>query len=148
MHISFMVPMWALIGLGTVAYPSIGAIVSSLLMRASNRRLPGFVVALAGILWPVTAAAGVTGFVPWLAYWFVKNYGSAIAAVLSGRKGNLVTQVMEAYNLHDRVAFTRLYGHFGAGAVGTVMNQKGNEVQVSVDGMGTNWVPNDVLRRA
>jgi hypothetical protein len=148
MHISFTVPMWALIGFGTVAYPSIGALIGSFLMRASSRRLHGGIVAVASTLWPVTLGLGVAGFPFWLAAWFMKNYGAAIASVLSrGGKGALAS-VMEAYNLHDRVSFARSFGHFSAGSVGTVVDQKGNEVQVSVNGIGSSWVPNDVLRRA
>lgn len=149
MHISFTVPMWALIGFGTVAYPSLGAVIASFLMRASNRRLPGFVVALSGMAWPVTLGLGVAAFPLWLIAWFMKNYGSAIQAFLSkSGKNSLATVDATSFNMGDAVSLLRSFGHMSSGMNGRITDSKGSEVQVNFQSYGTFWVPSDAVRRA
>jgi hypothetical protein len=139
--------MWALIGFGTVAYPSLGAVIASFLMRASNRRLPGFVVALSGMAWPVTLGLGVAAFPLWLIAWFMKNYGSAIQAFLS-KNGTSAAAVIESFNMGDAVALMRSFASLNSGITGRITDQKGTEVQVNFPAYGTFWVPQDAVRRA
>jgi hypothetical protein len=145
MHISFMVPAWALIGLGTIAYPSIGALVASFLMRASNRRLPGFVVAMSGVAWPVTLAAGAAVFPLWLLTWFTTNYGQAIKNTLqNGMFKGGKSEIIEDLSLGQHVRLVRPFGKIPAGTIGSVTDQNGSEFLVSIPGsFGNQWIPAD-----
>lgn len=151
MHISFTVPMWALVGFGSIAYPAVGALVASFLMRSSNRRLPSFVVALSGLLWPATLAAGVAVFPLWLATWFTSNYGEAIKRTLQGRMfqgGASSVTTEQAFTLGQAVRMAQAFGTLIPGNTGTVRNQSGKEVQVDFPGLGTFWVPSSTVYRA
>jgi len=153
MHISFMVPTWLLIGMGTIAYPSIGAIIASFLMRSSNRRLPGLVVAASGILWPVTLALGSVAFPLWLVTWFMANYGEAIKRSLQGKmfQGSQVEAVSGAasFTIGEAVRMTRDFGNMlKVQHYGTVRDQKGSELFVDFPTIGSFWVPMDYVHRS
>lgn len=152
MHISFTVPTWALIGFGTIAYPSLGAIVASFLMRSSNRRLPGFVVAAAGALWPVTAALGVVAFPLWLSTWFVSNYGDAIKRTLQGKmsQGGTVSQgnAPAGFTIGETVVMTKQFGNLVPTVYGSVRDQRGTELFVDFPSIGAHWVPMSSVRKS
>lgn len=152
MHISFMVPTWLLIGMGTIAYPSIGAVIASFLMRASNRRLPGLAVAASGILWPVTLALGSVAFPLWLVTWFMSNYGEAIKRSLQGKmfqgSGEASTVGGNTFMLNEQVTMVRTFGQLALGVYGHVRDQKGSELFVDFPSIGSHWVPASYVRKA
>lgn len=150
MHISFMVPTWLLIGMGTIAYPSIGAVIASFLMRASNRRLPGMVVAASGVLWPVTLALGSVAFPLWLVTWFMSNYGEAIKRTLQGKmlQGSGAEVSSAVFTLNESIRMVRSFGQLNTGHYGQVRDQKGNELFVEFPSIGSFWVPANAVTKA
>jgi hypothetical protein len=144
MHIAFTVPLWAMIGFGTVAYPTLGAMVASFLMRASGRRLPGWAVFTAGAAWPVTAIATVAAFPVWLVIWLTKNYGGALKALLSG--SGKASGSEDVFQYGQNVRMTKAFGKLVAENHGIVRDMSKGSVQVEFPSIGTMWVPSDYLR--
>lgn len=148
MHISFMVPMWALIGFGTIAYPSLGAIISSFLARASNRRMPGWLLGVTGTFWPVALGLGVAAFPAWLVVWLVIKYGGAISTMLQGKGGTVNTIVADGkYTIGKSVQMIGQVGDVASGWGGRIEDQKPGFLYINF-GMHKFWVPEDSVRLA
>lgn len=148
MHISFTLPMWALVGFMTVAYPSIGALMASFLIQKSNRKLPGVAVAILSFLWPATLAGTLAFFPLWLGYWFARNYRSAVVSVLEN--GLFRKEVLEngaGFLIGGQVVLTQPYLNLVGGLQGKILDQKSQSAHVELSGWGSHWVPVSMLQK-
>jgi len=149
-HIAFTVPIWLLAGFGSIAYPSIGAFLASFLMRASNRRIPGYLVAALSFAWPATLASAVAAFPVWMAYSLTTQYGGALKGFLAGRHS--VARELARFCLHESVQVAvQCQAQDGytlnAGLLGTIRGQEGRLYRVDIPGHGTRMVDQDNLMR-
>lgn len=149
-HIAFTIPVWLLAGFGSIAYPSIGAFLASFLMRASNRRMPGYLVAALSFAWPVTLMTAVATFPVWLAYSLTTQYGGALKGFLAGRLP--AARELVRFCLGDRVEVTSMCSAqdgytLNRGNHGIIRGQEGSMYRVEFPGIGTHYVNQDHLER-
>lgn len=148
MHIAFTVPMWAMIGFGTIAYPSIGAMIASFLARTSEKRLPRWLVFSSGAAWPVTLGAAIAAFPVWLAIWIVSNYSQAVQATLRGNGKGMPPKLKVTFGYLSNVLLTAPFKGNEAMSHGVVMDVRPGESYVEFNGGSHLWVNNKYLLAA
>jgi hypothetical protein len=154
MHISFVVPTWLMIGIASVVYPTIGALVYNFITNSSQRRARGITVLGASALWPVTLAAWLVFMPVWSAFHLANGYRGATKGFLGnlGRRMATVSQFPHLSlggNVRTRIATQSRDGHYvSAGYQGRILEQDGDHFLVDFDvngGGGAHWISGSAL---
>jgi hypothetical protein len=164
MHISFTVPLSALIGAAGVLYPAIMVAVARFISRRSAGRFHPLIVGVLAAVWPATLGVTLAAMPVWLAYWFVSNYFGTVGDLLRGRnqgQPNQVQgqaqvqarpQVVDGFVVGSRVEIARrVNDDVPAGWKGRILDRRDNEYKVDFDsfgGGGVHWVKETYLRQA